>query len=687
HNHPTAISPHPGAATGVGGEIRDEAATGVGGKTKAGLSAFFVSNLRIPDFLQPWEQNYAEFPARLATPLQIMTEGPIGGAGFGNEFGRPQLTGLFRTFEAVVQDRYRGYHKPIMVAGGMGAILRPHVEKQTVGPGVCILQLGGPALRIGLGGGAASSMASGANALDLDFDSVQRDNAEMQRRCQEVIDGCIALGAANPILSIHDIGAGGLSNGCPELVAPGGARFHLRAVPNEEPSMSPLEIWCCEAQERYVLAVARPALDTVLALCRRERCPVHVIGETTGDGRLVLEDDHFKNRPIDMELAVLLGKPPRMTRQVERRRPPTEPLDMAGVRLEEAVQRLLRLPAVASKTFLITIADRTITGLVARDQMVGPYQTPVADVAVTLTGHRGFTGDAMAMGERTPLAILNAEASGRMAVGEAITNLAAAPVAALGDVALSANWMCACGEPGEDAGLYDTVRAVGLELCPALGIAIPVGKDSLSMRSVWTDSQGRSVKMTAPLSLVVSAFAPVSDARLTLTPQLKPHPASSLILIDLGRKRNRLGGSGLAQVFNRTGGTPPDLDSPADLVAFFAATRTLMQESRLLAYHDRSDGGLFVTLAEMAFASTVGIEARVPPLGDDPLAVLFAEELGAVIQVADTDLPRVTAVLREHALCDCAVLLGKPTPDRVLTIRWGTRLLFQERVAALKSAW
>jgi phosphoribosylformylglycinamidine synthase len=687
HNHPTAISPYPGAATGVGGEIRDEGATGTGGKTKAGLSAFFVSNLRIPEFVQPWEKEHAEFPDRLATPLQIMTDGPLGGAGFGNEFGRPQLTGIFRTFEDVCHDRYRGYHKPIMVAGGLGNIIRPHVHKKSFGKDVFIIQLGGPALRIGLGGGAASSMDSGANALDLDFDSVQRDNAEMQRRCQEVIDGCIAMGEANPILSIHDIGAGGLSNGCPELVAPGGAVFQLRAVPNEERSMSPLEIWCCEAQERYVLAVSKESLDTFLALCRRERCPGHVIGETTGDGRLVLEDSHFKNKPIDMDLDVLLGKPPRMRRDVAHLSETFAPFESAGIAVSDAVTRLLRLPTIASKTFLITIADRSITGLVARDQMCGPFQTPVSDVAVTLSSFHGYTGEAMAMGERSPVALLNPAASGRLAVGEALTNLAAAPVAGLGDVKLSANWMCACGEPGEDAGLFDTVRAVGMELCPALGIAIPVGKDSLSMRTLWTTSQGQSVKMTAPLSLVVTAFAPVTDARKTLTADLKPRHDSTLILVDLGRKRNRLGGSALAQVYNQVGQVTPDLDSPADMVAFFAATRDLIRENLVLAYHDRSDGGLFVTLAEMAFASGLGLSVRLKHAGDDPLAVLFSEELGAVIQVADTDLPQVTDIFREHKLCDCCLILGKPTDDRKLTLQWGTEAIYSERISRLKGMW
>ena len=521
HNHPTAISPFAGAATGVGGEIRDEGATGTGARTKAGLSAFMVSNLRIPGYRMPWEKDFAGFPSRLATPLEIMTEGPIGGAGFGNEFGRPQLLGLFRTYEDVHSGRYRGYHKPIMVAGGMGNIKRTHVAKSDIPPGALIVQIGGPAMRIGLGGGAASSMATGSNVAELDFDSVQRDNAEMQRRCQEVINACAGLGEHNPILSIHDIGAGGLSNGCPELVSATGGEFWLREVHNEDMSMSPMEIWCCEAQERYVLALLPESRDMFLSLCERERCVVAVIGRTTGDGHLSLEDSHFQNRPIDIDIGVILGKPPRMVREADVLCEDHQPLVLDGVTVEEAVQRVIRLPVVANKTFLIAIADRSVTGLVARDQMTGPYQTPIADVAVTTTSYHSFTGEAMAMGERTPVALISGASSGRMAVGEALTNMAAADIGEIGRAKLSGNWMCACGQDGEDAELYRTVKAVGLELCPELGVSIPVGKDSLSMRTIWDTSDGLSHRMTAPLSLVVSAFAPARDVRKTVTPDLK----------------------------------------------------------------------------------------------------------------------------------------------------------------------
>lgn len=686
HNHPTAISPFPGAATGVGGEIRDEAATGTGGKTKAGLSAFMVSNLHVPGFEMPWEETCAEFPQRLATPLAIMTEGPIGGARFGNEFGRPQLCGLFRTLEERHAGRLRGYHKPIMVAGGMGNLKRIHTRKHRLPAGAPILQIGGPAMRIGLGGGAASSMATGSNAEELDFDSVQRDNAEMERRCQEVIDACIALDRQNPILSIHDIGAGGLSNGCPELVSEIGGAFQLRDVPSEDSSLSPMEIWCCEAQERYVLALAPGQLQRFLAICRRERCPAAVIGSATGDERLVLEDAHFANRPIDVDIRVLLGKPPRMVREVARRRDVTSPLDLSAVTLEEAVERVLRLPAVADKTFLISIADRSVTGLVARDQMTGPYQTPVADVAVTATSFTAYSGEAMAMGERVRAALLCAPASGRMAVGEALTNLAAADVGPIGNVKLSANWMCACGEEGEDADLYDTVRAVGMELCPRLGIAIPVGKDSLSMRTLWQDSRGQSLKMTAPVSLIVSAFAPVRDVRRTVTPDLKGG-RSALLLVDLGAGRNRLGGSCLAQTFNQLGERSPDVDEPERLASFFEAIQELVSHGLLLAYHDRSDGGLFVTLAEMAFSGRRGMRIDVSALGTEALGALFAEELGAVAQVADADLDRVKAVLDAHGLTPFCHALGRVTDSRRVDIRSAERKLFDAPLLALHRAW
>jgi len=696
HNHPTAISPYPGAATGVGGEIRDEAATGRGGKSKAGLSAFMVSNLRVPGYAMPWERDFGEFPSRLATPLEIMTEGPIGGAGFGNEFGRPQLFGLFKTYEDVHAGRYRGYHKPIMVAGGMGNIKRGHTRKHDIPTGSFVIQLGGPAMRIGLGGGAASSMATGTNAAELDFDSVQRDNAEMQRRCQEAIDACIALGEDNPILSIHDIGAGGLSNGCPELVAETGGRFRLRDVPNEDRSMSPMEIWCCEAQERYVLAIAPDSLTRFLEICERERCPVYVIGEATGDGHLLLEDSHFGNCPIDIDLSVILGKPPKMLREGVHSPVQSRALDLDGVSLQEAVDRVLRLPAVANKTFLITIADRSITGMVARDQMVGPYQVPIADVAVTATSFKTANGECMAMGERTNLALVSAPASGRMAIGEALTNIAAANIGPIGNVKLSANWMCACGEATEDTNLFDTVKAVGMELCPELGIAVPVGKDSLSMRTVWETSAGEEKKMTAPLSLVISAFAPVKDVRKTVTPDLKPGD-SILIAIDLGGGRNRIGGSALTQVYNQVGNETPDLDDPGLFVSFFRAVQELVSEGLLMAYHDRSDGGLFATLAEMAFGGRRGIDVDVEGFGNDLLAVLFAEELGAVIQVAAADIERVYGILEKYAVDRVASQIGTPTIRAsesaagdavpVIRVRWGGRDALCEKVSVLNRKW
>ncbi len=682
HNHPTAISPYPGAATGVGGEIRDESATGRASRTKAGLCGFCVSHLRIPGFEQPWERPFAEPPARLASPLAIMTEGPIGGAAFGNEFGRPQLCGFFRTCEERVAERYWGYHKPIMLAGGMGNIRGDQVAKLPVPPKVLIVQIGGPAMRIGLGGGAASSMASGANQAKLDFDSVQRGNAEMQRRCQGVIDACAALGAGNPILSIHDIGAGGLSNGCPELVEATGATFRLRAVHNEEPSMSPMEIWCCEAQERYVLAIR--AEDRLLfeSFCARERCPAAFIGETRDDRRLVLEDAHFGNTPIDMRVDTLLGKPPRMLRDVRHLPPAGEALSFAGATVEAALERVLRFPAVANKTFLIAITDRSVTGLVHRDQMVGPYQLPVADHAVTATGYTCTTGEAMAMGERTPLAIVNAPASGRMAVAEAILNIASAPVGAIGAVKLSANWMCACGEPGEDARLFDTVQALGMALCPDLGISIPVGKDSLSMRTVWKDSKGAEHKQVGPLSAIITAFATVTDVRKDVTPELKPGD-SVLLFADLACGKTRLGGSALAQVYSQIGLETPDLESPECLKAFFNAMQELVGAGLVLAYHDRSDGGLAVTLAEMAMAGGRGVMADLP--GADPLAALFNEELGAVLQIAAGDLPAVEAVFARHGIP--AACIGRPVEEKTFQVMAGGEPALDTTLAALRTAW
>ncbi len=786
HNHPTAIAPDPGAATGAGGEIRDEGATGRGAKPKAGLCGFSVSNLRIPGTEQPWEHDWGK-PGRICSALEIMRDGPIGAAAFNNEFGRPNLAGYFRSFEQRVpragatgssadsrvgvsteggvdasaegrtgnraEDAFelRGYHKPIMLAGGVGTVRAMHVEKSEFPAGAPLVVLGGPAMLIGLGGGAASSMTSGASAEDLDFASVQRANPEMQRRCQEVIDRCNAQGAASPILFIHDVGAGGLSNALPELVHDGGrgGRFELRRVPNADPGMSPMEIWCNEAQERYVLAIDPARLAEFEAICARERCPYAVVGAATDDARLILEDAEFGTVPIEMPLSLLLGKPPQMRRDVTSVTAVGDRLDLAAIDLAEAVRRVLRLPTVAAKGFLITIGDRSVGGLVARDQMVGPWQVPVADCAVTLTDFDGFHGEAMAVGERAPIALLDAPASGRMAVAEAVTNLAAADIEALSDLRLSANWMAAAGHPGEDARLYETVRALGLELCPALGIAIPVGKDSMSMKTVWErpsdpglrdavapdvesapdaesakGTQHERVDMTAPLSLIISAVAPVADVRRCVTPWLRlDRGATVLVLVDLGRGQDRLGGSALAQVFERIGETPPDLDDPELLQGFFAAMQKLGADGLLLAYHDRSDGGLFTTLCEMAFAGRCGIDCDLgglPGLGGtardvaadamggasrdvaetaagtsaalgevqrDPLAALFAEELGAVLQVPAAELAVVLQRLAEYGLGACSQVLGAPRADGWIRLRQGQRLLFEASRAELQQAW
>jgi phosphoribosylformylglycinamidine synthase len=692
HNHPTAISPGPGAATGTGGEIRDEAATGRGARTKAGLVGFSVSNLRIPGFEQPWEVDHGR-PGRIVSALDIMVEGPIGAVGFGNEFGRPNLVGYFRTYEQAVPGpngpEVRGYHKPIMLAGGVGNIREPNVAKGRIPPGAKVIVLGGPAMLIGLGGGAASSMASGASEEALDFASVQRANPEMQRRAQEVIDRCWELGEANPIVAVHDVGAGGLSNAVPELLHESGrgGRLDLRDVPSDDPGMSPLEIWCNESQERYVLAVRPEDLAAFSALCERERCPFAVLGEATEDGRLILRDRRFANTPIDLPLEVLLGKPPRMHRDAGHVRPPRPPLDLARVELREAALRVLRLPTVADKTFLVTIGDRSVTGLVARDPMVGPWQVPVADCAVTATGYRARTGEAMAIGERTPIALVDAPASGRMAVAEAITNLAAAAVPELGQVVLSANWMAAVSHPGEDAALFDTVRAVALELCPALGIAVPVGKDSLSMKTVWHQG-GEQRAVTAPLSLIASAFAPVADVARTLTPVLRTDRGETdLLLVDLGRGRNRLGASALAQVFGQLGDRVPDLDRPEDLKGFFAAVQRLNAEGVLLAYHDRSDGGLWATLCEMAFAGHTGVEIDLTALPGAPLEVLFSEELGAVLQLRRADREAVVAAFEDAGLGGHVHVVGAPAGHGRLVVRLGREVLLDLSRVELHRAW
>jgi len=679
HNHPTAISPFPGAGTGSGGEIRDEAATGRGAKPKAGLTGFSVSNLRIPGFEQPWEQEHGK-PARMASALDIMLEAPIGAAAFNNEFGRPAINGYFRTYEMEVNGTARGYHKPIMIAGGLGNIRATHVEKETLPAGAKVVVLGGPAMKIGLGGGAASSMGSGASVEDLDFASVQRANPEIQRRAQEVIDACWASGEANPILSLHDVGAGGLSNAVPEILDASrrGGLIELRRVPNDEPGMSPMEIWCNEAQERFVLAVAPARLMEFERICKRERCPFAVIGEATGERMLVVTDSHFSNQPVTMSMDVLLGKPPKMLRDVRRIKTVSKPFDTRNLDLQDAAMRVLRLPAVADKGFLITIGDRTVGGLVCRDQMVGPWQVPVSDLAVTAACYDGYHGEAMAIGERTSLAVINAPASGRMAVAEALTNIAATGIGELAKVRLSANWMAACGHPGEDAALYDTVKAVS-ELCVALNIAIPVGKDSLSMKTVWQQRDATRM-IVAPVSLIVSAFAPVQDVRRTLTPQLQLDQGNTaLLLVDLGSGRNRLGGSCVAQVFGGTGENTPDIDSAAELTGFFAAIQELNSAERLLAYHDRSDGGLFVSLCEMAFASHCGIEARLDDVDDDTFAALFAEEAGAVIQIREEDVPLVQRVFASHGLLNVPVLGSPRDDDRILFSNGGQAVLENNR--------
>ncbi|HDZ16080.1 MAG TPA: phosphoribosylformylglycinamidine synthase, partial [Methylophaga aminisulfidivorans] len=691
HNHPTAISPFPGAATGSGGEIRDEGATGRGSKPKAGLTGFSVSNLEIPGFEQPWETPYGK-PARMASAREIMLDGPLGGAAFNNEFGRPNLCGYFRTYEVQVPTEsgfeVRGYHKPIMVAGGMGTIRPQHVEKGIMDPGVQLIVLGGPAMLIGLGGSAASSVNSGTSDEGLDFASVQRGNPEMERRCQEVIDRCVALGDENPIVAIHDVGAGGLSNAFPELVDDSGrgGRFELRVIPNDESSMSPMEIWCNESQERYVLGVPADRVDDFRAICERERCPWAVVGETTEEQHLLLGDADNDTSPIDMPLSLLLGKPPKMLRDVEHIEKEYPDLDFSSVTAKQALERVLKLPTVASKNFLITIGDRTVTGLVARDQMVGPWQVPVADCAVTLADHHDFAGEAMSMGERAPLAVVNAAASGRIAVGEAITNIAAAKITALSDIKLSANWMAACGHPGEDALLYDTVEAIGMELCPELGIAIPVGKDSLSMKTVW-DEQGETKAVTSPLSVLISAFSPVSDARQTSTPQLRTDRGDTdLVYIDLGQGKNRLGASALAQVYKQLGNEVPDLENAVSLKNFFNAIQRMKDEQLILAYHDRGDGGLAVTLSEMAFAGRCGLNITLNGLGD-ALSVLFTEELGAVIQVPSEHLNHVMNILKDYDLTSMSFVIGKVTEQQQIQIHVNDELVIDQSRVELQRFW
>lgn len=692
HNHPTAISPFPGAATGSGGEIRDEAATGRGARPKAGLTGFSVSNLRLPGKTRSWEAHQGK-PARIASALEIMIEGPIGAASFNNEFGRPALSGYFRTFEQEVGGRLWGYHKPIMLAGGLGNIRARHIEKHRLSEGDAVIVLGGPAMLIGLGGGAASSVGSGQGQEELDFASVQRGNPEMQRRCQEVIDRCCAKGEDNPIISIHDVGAGGLSNALPELLndSERGGLLELRDIPSGDGAMSPMEIWCNESQERYVLGIAEDRLEEFESMCRRERCPFAVLGSVTEERRLRVSDSLLSEPPVDLPMNVLFGKTPKMHRQVVSGTVETADSALPEAGLEQDLLAVLRCPSVGSKSFLITIGDRSVGGLVARDQMVGPWQVPVADSAVTLHGFQTHAGEAMAVGERTPLAIVNSPAAARMAVTEAITNIASAPIERLQDVRLSANWMAAAGEAGQDAALYEAVEAVGMKLCPALGIAVPVGKDSLSLKTSWKDD-GSERHMLAPVSLVVSAFAPVTDARLALTPQLQRETGNSrLMLIDLGLGANRLGGSCLEQVHGVFSAEVPDLDDAARLSSFFAAIQTLAARRQLLAYHDRSDGGLMATLCEMAFAGRCGLEISLDEnLCDDDnslRALLFAEEAGAVIQVDDACLDEVRACFEWHGLLECVHDIGTISRGHRLSIQAGSGQALDSDLRILHQAW
>ncbi|WP_107791881.1 phosphoribosylformylglycinamidine synthase [Neisseria subflava] len=691
HNHPTAIAPFAGAATGAGGEIRDEGATGKGSRPKAGLTGFTVSNLNIPGLEQPWEQAYGK-PGHIASPLDIMIEGPIGGAAFNNEFGRPNLLGYFRTFEEKFDGQVRGYHKPIMIAGGLGSIQAQQTHKDEIPEGALLIQLGGPGMLIGLGGGAASSMNTGTNDASLDFNSVQRGNPEIERRAQEVIDRCWQLGDQNPIISIHDVGAGGLSNAFPELVndAGRGAVFKLREVPLEEHGLNPLQIWCNESQERYVLSILEKDLETFRAICERERCPFAVVGTATDDGHLKVRDDLFSNNPVDLPLNVLLGKPPKTTRTDKTVTPSEKPFNAGDIDITEAAYRVLRLPTVAAKNFLITIGDRSVGGMTHRDQMVGKYQTPVADCAVTMMGFNTYRGEAMSMGEKPTVALFDAPASGRMCVGEAITNIAAVNIGDIGNIKLSANWMAACGNEGEDEKLYRTVEAVS-KACQALDLSIPVGKDSLSMKTVWQDGEEKK-SVVSPLSLIISAFAPVEDVRKTVTPELKNVEDSVLLLVDLGNGKARMGGSAFGQVYNNMTGDAPDLDDTGRLKAFYNIIQQLVAEDKLLAYHDRSDGGLFAALVEMAFAARCGLNVDLTSLvanqadvNEASIRALFNEELGAVIQIAKQDVAAVEALFKEADLALHAVAtIGT---DEKIVIRNQAGIVLEQNRADLQRVW
>ena len=684
HNHPTAIAPNPGAATGSGGEIRDEGATGRGSKPKVGLSGFSVSNLKIPHSINPWEKDYGK-PSQIASALEIMIDGPVGAASFNNEFGRPNTCGYFRTYEQkTANNEVRGYHKPIMLAGGIGNIREDHVEKGLISDGDVLIVLGGPAMLIGLGGGAASSVGSGDQSQELDFASVQRANPEMQRRAQEVINSCINLGNKNPIVSIHDIGAGGLSNGVPELVndSQKGAILQLRSIPNDEKKMSPLEIWCNESQERYVLAIKDENVELFRQICIKERSPFAILGNATDTQHLTLEDSYFKNKPIDLDMSLLFGSTPKTLKDVSSILNNEQEFDSSIIKLDEAIVRLLKLPTVASKNFLITIADRSVTGLVARDQMIGPWQVPVADCAISLSDYSGYQGEAMSIGEKTPLSLINAAAAARMSVGEALTNLLSAYIEDISHINLSANWMCASGFPGEDAKLYEAVKAIGMELCPKLGLTIPVGKDSMSMKSTWNEN-GDEKSVTAPLSLIISAFSKIPDARIQVTPLLNIKVDSELFLIDLGLGKNRMGGSCLAQVYNQVGRTSPDLDDPTLFAKFFSLINRLNKEKLISAYHDRSDGGVVTTLLEMAFASHCGIEIR----GSNTINELFNEELGCVIQVPIINKPKILKELESIGLKEFTLPIAKINNTDEILIYQKDKLVFRKKREDLHKDW
>jgi phosphoribosylformylglycinamidine synthase len=684
HNHPTAIAPEPGAATGSGGEIRDEGATGRGSKPKVGLSGFSVSNLKIPHSINPWEKDYGK-PSQIASALEIMIDGPLGAASFNNEFGRPNTCGYFRTYEQkTANNEIRGYHKPIMLAGGLGNIREDHVEKGLISDGDVLIVLGGPAMLIGLGGGAASSVGSGDQSQELDFASVQRANPEMQRRAQEVINSCVNLGNNNPIVSIHDIGAGGLSNGIPELVndSQKGANLQLRSIPNDEKKMSPLEIWCNESQERYVLAIKEESVNLFRQICIKERAPFAILGNATDNQHLTLKDSHFKNKPIDLEMSLLFGSTPKTLKDISSLPNNEKEFNTNGIKLNEAINRLLKLPTVASKNFLITIADRSVTGLIARDQMIGPWQVPIADCAISLADYSGYQGEAMSIGEKTPLSLINAAAAARMSVGEALTNLLSAYIEDISHINLSANWMCASGFPGEDAKLYEAVKAIGIELCPKLGITIPVGKDSMSMKSTWNEN-GDETSVTAPLSLIISAFSKIPDARLQVTPLLDIKIDSELFLIDLGLGKNRMGGSCLAQVYNQVGRTSPDLDDPILFAKFFSLINKFNKEKLISAYHDRSDGGVITTLFEMAFASHCGMEI----CGSNTINELFNEELGCIIQVQNINKSIVIKELENIGLKDFFRPIAKINNTNEILIYQKNKLVFREKRENLHKEW